>query len=96
MNNYEWETWNRKMRDLLVRTQVRDGTCANGSWDPANDAWGKSGGRVMQTALSTLTWKSTIVICRSSRTNTAPRRKMQRRGDARRYDQNVVWISESV
>ncbi len=26
-----------------------------GSWDPANDAWGRHGGRVMQTALSCLT-----------------------------------------
>ena len=24
MNGYEWDTWNRKMRELLVRTQVRD------------------------------------------------------------------------
>ena len=55
MNNYDWDQWNRKMRDLLVRTQSREENCSKGSWDPANDAWGKHGGRVMQTALSTLT-----------------------------------------
>jgi hypothetical protein len=55
MNNYEWETWNRKMRAMLVSTQCRDENCAKGSWDPTSDAWGNHGGRVMQTALSTLT-----------------------------------------
>ena len=55
MNNYEWDQWNRKMRNLLVHTQCRDNNCANGSWDPINDAWGRYGGRVMQTALSCLT-----------------------------------------
>ncbi len=56
MSGNQWDTWNRKMRDLLVRTQVRNvKSCANGSWDPALDAWGKSGGRIMQTSLSTLT-----------------------------------------
>jgi hypothetical protein len=56
MSGYEWDTWNRKMRDLLVRTQVRSADqCANGSWSPEKDAWGRRGGRVMQTSLSTLT-----------------------------------------
>ena len=56
MNGYEWDAWNRKMRDLLVHTQVRSvDECANGSWAPEMDTWGKRGGRVMQTALSTLT-----------------------------------------
>jgi hypothetical protein len=55
MNNYEWDQWNRKMRDLLVRTQCRDESCAKGSWDPTKDAWGQHGGRVMQTSLSALT-----------------------------------------
>jgi len=56
MGGSEWETWNRKIRDLLVRTQVRDvSQCANGSWPPANDPWGRRGGRVMQTSLSALT-----------------------------------------
>ncbi len=55
-NRYEWETWNRKMRELLVSTQVRNTKdCANGSWPPGNDAWGRRGGRLMQTSLSCLT-----------------------------------------
>ena len=42
MSGYEWDTWNRKMRDLLVHTQVRNvDECANGSWAPEKDAWGK-------------------------------------------------------
>ena len=56
MSGYEWDTWNRKMRDLLVHTQVRNvDQCANGSWAPEKDAWGKHGGRIMTTALSCLT-----------------------------------------
>ncbi len=56
MNGYEWDTWNRKMRELLVHTQVRNTKdCANGSWAPGNDAWGRRGGRLMQTSLSCLT-----------------------------------------
>ena len=53
MSGYEWDTWNRKMRDLLVHTQVRNvDQCANGSWAPEKDAWGQHGGRVMTTSLS--------------------------------------------
>ncbi len=56
MSGAEWDTWNRKMRDILVHTQVRNvDECANGSWDPARDPWGRQGGRVMQTSLSALT-----------------------------------------
>ncbi|MGA2034782.1 MAG: prenyltransferase/squalene oxidase repeat-containing protein [Thermoguttaceae bacterium] len=56
---YEWDTWNRAMRKLLIETQVKDpNTCANGSWDPdkpAHDQWAHEGGRLMETALSALT-----------------------------------------
>jgi hypothetical protein len=56
MNNREWDTWNRRVRDLLVKSQNCDnGSCANGSWDPAGDQWGHSGGRLMMTSLATLT-----------------------------------------
>jgi hypothetical protein len=56
MNGYEWDTWNRRMRKLLIDMQNKDSsTCANGSWDPAADAWGKHGGRVMMTSLAALT-----------------------------------------
>lgn len=50
----DWDTWNRKMRKLLIDTQCRDG-CAMGSWDPRNDLWGARAGRVLQTSLSALT-----------------------------------------
>jgi hypothetical protein len=56
MSGPDWDTWNRRMRKLLVDTQQRDPrTCANGSWDPATDPWGKQGGRLMVTSLSALT-----------------------------------------
>ena len=56
MNGNEWDTWNRKMRNLLAHTQVRMiDACANGSWAPEKDAWGKNGGRVMMTSFSALT-----------------------------------------
>ncbi len=64
MADKDWDTWNRKMRTILVESQnVNDKTCAVGSWDPHNvkpgqagdDAWGQRGGRVMMTSLSTLT-----------------------------------------
>jgi hypothetical protein len=54
---YEWDTWNRKMRRILIETQVKQG-CAAGSWDPdkpSKDAWGEPGGRIMLTSLSCLT-----------------------------------------
>ncbi len=53
----DWDNWNRKMRKLLINTQVKTG-CAEGSWDPAEpfkDAWGEPGGRIMITSLSALT-----------------------------------------
>jgi hypothetical protein len=53
----EWDTWNRKMRKVLITTQEKEG-CATGSWDPEKptvDTWGAFGGRLMTTALSTLT-----------------------------------------
>ncbi|HEX3999305.1 MAG TPA: prenyltransferase/squalene oxidase repeat-containing protein [Pirellulales bacterium] len=56
-SNKNWDTWNRKIRKLLVETQAREG-CAAGSWDPDKpnkDAWGPYGGRIMQTSLSCLT-----------------------------------------
>ncbi len=53
----DWETWNGKMRPILVDSQTREG-CAAGSWDPdkpRRDAWGAAGGRLMMTSLSCLT-----------------------------------------
>ena len=57
MADKDWDTWNRKMRKILVDSQARDG-CASGSWDPDKpnkDAWGAYGGRIMLTSLSALT-----------------------------------------
>ena len=54
---YEWDTWNRNMRRILIDTQVSRG-CASGSWDPAvpsADQHGATGGRLMMTSLSALT-----------------------------------------
>lgn len=53
----EWDRWNREMRRVLIESQVKDG-CAVGSWDPNQptpDPHGKTGGRVMVTAIATLT-----------------------------------------
>jgi hypothetical protein len=52
-----WDKWNRKIRRVLIETQVSGG-CANGSWDPnspTKDTWGIDGGRLMVTSLSALT-----------------------------------------
>jgi hypothetical protein len=60
MHNFsgpEWDAWNRQMRRTLIETQEKEG-CATGSWDPlapTMDAWGEQGGRLMITALNTLT-----------------------------------------
>jgi hypothetical protein len=54
----QWDQWNRQMRRLLIESQVKDNTCANGSWDPAHpnrDAYEDVGGRLMVTSLSCLT-----------------------------------------
>jgi hypothetical protein len=57
MADKDWDTWNRKMRKILVSTQAHEG-CATGSWDPdkpTRDAWGPQGGRIMMTSLACLT-----------------------------------------
>ena len=55
--DHDWDTWNHKMRRVLIETQVKEG-CATGSWDPDRptaDVWGASGGRLMTTSFSALT-----------------------------------------
>ena len=47
-----WESWNPVLRDLLIEEQIAYGPQA-GSWDPKG-VWGRYGGRVYSTALSTL------------------------------------------
>jgi Squalene-hopene cyclase C-terminal domain len=51
----EWEEWNQQMRDILVRSQERQGHLA-GSWDPTDDTWADpAGGRIYMTALAICT-----------------------------------------
>lgn len=45
--------WNWRIRDVLLENQVRTGDKA-GSWDPKDDRWAKTGGRVYTTALGAL------------------------------------------
>ena len=54
-----WKQWNEPMRSWLIETQDKgdDPKRAHqkGSWDPARDAWGKPGGRLMITSMCVLT-----------------------------------------
>jgi hypothetical protein len=54
-----WETWNPRMRDLLIETQDKglnpDRADQKGSWSPAGDAWGGQLGRLGYTSLALLT-----------------------------------------
>jgi len=71
MADKDWDTWNRKMRKILVESQTREG-CAAGSWDPEKpdkDAWGPIGGRIMMTSLSCLTLEIHIRAWDFLRTN---------------------------
>ena len=58
MHNYggdSWDTWHRQMRKILIDSQNKDAAaCANGSWDPKDDTWGRHGGRLMTTSMSLL------------------------------------------
>ncbi|WP_145382406.1 prenyltransferase/squalene oxidase repeat-containing protein [Botrimarina mediterranea] len=49
-----WPEWNEVMRELLPANQVKDNK-ERGSWDPREDAWGASGGRLYMTCLSIYT-----------------------------------------
>ena len=48
----QWERWNTGLLDSLVKSQRTDGALA-GSWDP-DETWGNYGGRIYNTALSTM------------------------------------------
>ena len=49
-----WETWNGKMRQLLISSQETRGSKA-GSWSPNNFEWGSKGGRIYTTSLAVCT-----------------------------------------
>jgi len=53
MGGQDWNKWQSKMIDAVVKTQRRDGD-EQGSWDPQFDPWGHRGGRVYSTAIMTL------------------------------------------
>lgn len=55
MEGGEFDLWNHRMREHLLRTQEKSGHMA-GSWSPEGADWGKQGGRLYSTslALSTL------------------------------------------
>ena len=58
MKGPRWERWNLKIREGLINMQVKDTTCARGSWDPfepAPDTWSRHAGRLYLTSLSILT-----------------------------------------
>jgi hypothetical protein len=58
MRGDRWERWNVKIREGLIGLQVKDQTCANGSWDPfapQPDHWAERAGRLYLTSLSILT-----------------------------------------
>jgi hypothetical protein len=50
----EWDAWNRRMRRLLIDSQIRYG-CAAGSWSSAGHEHCEKGGRIMVTSLCALT-----------------------------------------
>ena len=47
-----WREWNAWMRGTLPAAQVGKGK-EQGSWNPAHDKWGYSGGRLFMTCLCT-------------------------------------------
>ncbi len=52
MEGYEWEEWNRVMKELLPKNQEQKGD-ERGSWSRVGDRWGAYGGRLFVTCLST-------------------------------------------
>lgn len=53
MAGQDWDKWQGKMLDAVVKTQRQEGD-EKGSWDPQFDPWGHRGGRVYATAIMTL------------------------------------------
>ena len=52
MGGDDWEAWNRVMRKAIPAAQVKTGR-ENGSWSPAGDQFGYTGGRLFMTCLCT-------------------------------------------
>ncbi|MGQ9503305.1 MAG: hypothetical protein ACUVQG_00205 [Thermogutta sp.] len=51
MEGEEWDLWNHRMREHLIRTQEKSGHRA-GSWSPEGCDWGHRGGRIYATSLA--------------------------------------------
>jgi hypothetical protein len=49
-----WKSWNSRMRDHLIKSQVKEGP-QQGSWHFSHGHGGSAGGRVYNTALATMT-----------------------------------------
>lgn len=54
MEGPEFDLWNYRMREHLIRTQAKEG-CKAGSWDPEGTDWGSRGGRIYATGLAIMT-----------------------------------------
>lgn len=54
MEGSEFDLWNHRMREHLIRTQEKEGHKA-GSWNPEGSDWGNRGGRIYSTAMALLT-----------------------------------------
>ena len=61
-----------------------------GSWSPAGDTWGRTGGRLMQTSLSLLTLE---VYYRS---DPAGRERDFARLDSREIDSAIEWLPQET
>jgi hypothetical protein len=54
MEGPEFDLWNYRIREHLIRTQQKDG-CKKGSWNPEGTDWGNRGGRLYATGLALMT-----------------------------------------
>lgn len=54
MEGPEFDLWNQRMREHLLRTQEKEGHKA-GSWSPVGVDWGSRGGRLYATSLALMT-----------------------------------------
>jgi hypothetical protein len=54
MEGSDFDLWNYRMREHLIRTQEKSGH-RTGSWNPAGSDWGAAGGRLYATSLALMT-----------------------------------------